>query len=125
MTIIKHYRFEAARWLPHLPPEHPCSRLHGHSFRVTVTLAGHQDPVTGMLRDYADIDAVVRPLISQLDHRCLNEVGVAQDDALLQNPTTENLCIWFFNRLKPSLAELAAVEVGETEDASARYTGES
>lgn len=124
LELKRIYRFEAARWLPHLPPEHPCSRLHGHSFRVELVVAGPVDPTTGMVLDYADIDAAAHPAIARLDHRCLNDLAVDTQDPLLANPTTEHVCIWLWRQIHPQLPLLKYIEVAETQEASARYSGQ-
>ena len=84
MELRKSFQFEAAHLLPHLPETHKCRRLHGHSFRVEIVVAGECDPQLGWLMDYADIKAAFKPLWEQLDHRYLNEVTG------LENPTSEN-----------------------------------
>ena len=115
MDIFKEFSIEAAHRLPNLPPEHKCSRLHGHSFRVRITVAGPLVQPAGWVMDFADIAAAFEPLLEQLDHRYLNEVEG------LENPTSENLAIWIWHRLRPSLPNLAEVEVRETCTSGCRY----
>lgn len=117
MNIYQRFRLEAARRLPGLPYEHPCSRLHGHSFQVEVRLDGPLDPRLGWVQDFADIHQAWEPLKVLLDHRCLNEVMG------LENPTSEHLAIWIWDRLKPALPALAAVTVMETPDSGCEYRG--
>lgn len=112
----KSFQFEAAHLLPLLPEAHKCRRLHGHSFKVEVVVAGECDPKLGWLMDYADIKAAFKPLWEQLDHRYLNEVPG------LENPTSENVAVWIWERLKPSLM-LTEVVVAETCTAQAVYHG--
>src|SRR5262245_21781950 len=89
VELTKEYSFEAAHRLPNVPKDHKCYRMHGHSFRVEIVVAGDIDPKTGWLVDFGDITAVVEPLLkSELDHRSLNDVPG------LQNPTSEMLCLW-------------------------------
>ena len=64
-----------------------------------------------------DIKKAFDPLLEQLDHHYLNEV------AGLENPTSETLCHWIWQRLKPNLAELTEVEISETCDSGCRYRG--
>lgn len=118
MEIFKEFSIEAAHRLPNLPEGHKCRRLHGHSFRVRIVVAGEPDPHTGWIMDFADIKDRFRPLYEQLDHRYLNEIPG------LENPTSENLARWIWQRLKPDLAELVRVEVRETCTAGCRYAGE-
>jgi 6-pyruvoyltetrahydropterin/6-carboxytetrahydropterin synthase len=118
VEIFKDFKFEAAHRLSHLPDGHKCKRLHGHSYRVRVVLRGRVDPTLGWVADFADLKAVVKPLIAQLDHAFLNEVEG------LSMPTSENIAIWFWRRLKPSLPLLAEVQVRETATSGCVYRGE-
>ncbi len=117
MEIFKEFTFEAAHRLPNLPPEHKCSRLHGHSFRVRVCVSGPVDEQTGWVMDFGDIKALCKPVIDELDHRYLNEIPG------LENPTSERIAMWLWNRIRPQLPQLSAVEVRETCTAGCRYEG--
>ena len=108
IELRKTFQFEAAHLLPHLSFDHKCRRLHGHSFRVEVVVAGECDPKLGWLMDYADISAAFKPLLDQLDHYYLNEI------AGLENPTSENIAKWIWDRLKPNLSLLTEIVVAET-----------
>jgi 6-pyruvoyltetrahydropterin/6-carboxytetrahydropterin synthase len=119
MLIHTEFRFEAAHRLPHVPEEHKCSRLHGHSFRVTVWVAGEVGAETGWVMDFADVKAAFAPLHDQLDHRYLNEVDG------LANPTSEVLAMWIWERLASTLPGLALVDVHETCTSGCRYEGPS
>ncbi|MEM6456061.1 MAG: 6-carboxytetrahydropterin synthase, partial [Acidobacteriota bacterium] len=68
MEIAKTFTFEAAHWLPNVPPDHKCRHLHGHSYRVTVHIEGDIDPALGWVIDFADIKRIVKPHIDLLDH---------------------------------------------------------
>ena len=119
VELTKEFRFEAAHRLPMVPPEHKCHRLHGHSFRIEVTVAGEVDETTGWLVDYGDIGVAVTPILeSELDHRTLNDVPG------LENATSEILCGWLWRRLAPRLPGLAAITVHETCAARCTYRGE-
>jgi 6-pyruvoyltetrahydropterin/6-carboxytetrahydropterin synthase len=74
MTIWKRFTFEAAHRLPSVPAGHKCARLHGHSFHVEVHVAGPVGEDTGWVMDFAEVSAVMKPLINQLDHYYLNEI---------------------------------------------------
>lgn len=117
VEIYREFRIEAAHYLPHLPREHKCRRLHGHSFRVQVWVAAPPDPQLGWVMDFADITARFQPIFEALDHRLLNEVPD------LENPTSENLARWIWERLKPGLPELTEVMVRETCNSGCRYRG--
>jgi 6-pyruvoyltetrahydropterin/6-carboxytetrahydropterin synthase len=117
MELRKSFQFEAAHLLPRLPKTHKCRRLHGHSFKVEIVVAGECDPKLGWLMDYADISAAFKQLWERLDHRYLNEV------AGLENPTSEVIAAWIWRRLKPKLPLLREVVVAETCTARAVYRG--
>jgi 6-pyruvoyltetrahydropterin/6-carboxytetrahydropterin synthase len=85
---------------------------------VAVTVEGEVEPGSGWLVDFADIDAVVAPLIAELDHRLLNEV------AGLDNPTSELLAAWLWQRLRPRLPLLVELSVAETAHSRCIYRGE-
>ncbi len=117
MKITQAFRFEAAHRLPRVKQTHPCYRLHGHSYRVELQLAGPIDQETGFLVDFFEIEGAFGPLLKQLDHHCLNEI------AGLENPTAENIAIWIWERVKTALPSLDAVRVFETPDCWAEYDG--
>lgn len=117
MEIFKEIQFEAAHRLPNLPASHKCARLHGHSFRVALHVRGAVDPATGWVMDFADIKTAFAPIFEQLDHRYLNEIPG------LENPTSEIIARWIWDRLKPNLPALCRVVVRETCTAGAVYEG--
>ncbi len=117
IELRKTFQFEAAHLLPHLPETHKCRRLHGHSFKVEIAVAGECDEKLGWLMDYADIKALFKPIWEQLDHRYLNEIRG------LENPTSEIIAVWIWNRLKPQLPMLVEVSVAETCTARAVFRG--
>ncbi|MBP0112925.1 MULTISPECIES: 6-carboxytetrahydropterin synthase QueD [Bradyrhizobium] len=117
MRISQAFKFEAAHRLPNVPETHRCSRLHGHSYRVEVQLDGPVDPHTGFVADFFDIEKSFADIMAALDHHCLNEVDG------LANPTAENIAVWIWDRLQPSLRQLWAVRVYETADCWAEYQG--
>jgi 6-pyruvoyltetrahydropterin/6-carboxytetrahydropterin synthase len=97
---------------------------HGHNYIVEVAVSGPIDPATGMIANLADLDAFVdRTVIEPFDHKYLNE-DVAQFRERV--PTTENLCIEIFNRVREfPHAKLERVRLEETSKNSFEYTGES
>lgn len=117
LEISKEYRFEAAHSLPHLPVEHKCHHLHGHSYKVRVTCKGMINPDTAFVIDYAEISEQVKPLIDRLDHKNLNEVI----GPMVGASSAENLCLWFVAHLKGKLPLLHCVDVFETPTSCARY----
>lgn len=117
IELRKTFQFEAAHLLPRLPKTHKCRRLHGHSFKVEILVAGELDPKLDWVMDYADISRAFKPLWEKLDHRYLNEIPG------LHNPTSENIALWIWTRLKPKLPLLAEVTVAETCTAQCIYRG--
>ena len=108
MRIWKEYTFDSAHSLPNVPDGHKCGRMHGHTFRVRVYVDGPVCEESGWVMDFYDIGAVVKPLVESLDHRLLNGIGG------LENPTSENIALWFWDRIKPHIPQLSGIEVSET-----------
>ncbi len=118
------FRFEAAHWLPQVAPQHPCGRMHGHGFEVVLQVVeslndalaspmpSSTDPMTALV-------AVARSLHEVLDGSCLNDLPG------LQNPTSEILAEWIWQRTKPLLPSLAYVTIHETATSSCLYDGKS
>jgi 6-pyruvoyltetrahydropterin/6-carboxytetrahydropterin synthase len=117
MDLSKEFRFEAAHRLPRLPPDHPCAILHGHSYRVEVSVSGPVDVNLGWVIDFADIKEAVRPVIAVLDRRCLNDIEG------LSNPTSENLAQWLWARLAPGLPLLSVIAIAATCAPRCTYRG--
>ena len=118
VRLVHEFRFEAAHLLPKVPPGHKCQRLHGHSFKIELAVSGPVNPATGWFIDFGEIYDVWRPLWEQLDHNYLNEIPG------LENPTSENLAKWIWDKMKPKLPPLSQVTVFETCDARCEYTGD-
>jgi 6-pyruvoyltetrahydropterin/6-carboxytetrahydropterin synthase len=113
VRIRKQFSFEAAHVLPH--HDGKCSRLHGHSYRLDVSVAGPLQtagPATGMIVDFDVLAKVVGgAVIDALDHRSLNE--------LIDNPTSENIAAWIWDKLAPLLPQLDELTLWETATACA------
>ena len=118
MEIYKSFRFEAAHRLPNLPPEHKCSRLHGHSFEVEIYVTGKIDAHNGWVMDFDVIKKTFRPIYDQLDHYYLNEIEG------LENPTSENIARWIWRKLKTKLPQLNKIIILETCNAGCVYCGD-
>ena len=114
--IWRRFRFEAAHRLPNVPPGHKCGRMHGHSFEVI--LHADQD-ISGrdMGVDFDHLDQCWAPFHGQFDHYCLNDLPG------LENPTSEMLAAWIWQRLEPDLSELSWVTVYETATAGCHFDG--
>lgn len=117
VELMKEYRFEAAHRLPRVPQGHKCARVHGHSYKVEVFVAGPVDPSTGWLLDFGVIDARWAALHARLDHQYLNDIPG------LENSTCETLAIYFWRELAARVPGLAAVTVWETVDSKCTYRG--
>jgi 6-pyruvoyltetrahydropterin/6-carboxytetrahydropterin synthase len=113
--LKQHFQIESARFLPKLPPTHPCARMHGHSFKIILTLIGDLDPEIGWVMDYHEISQHMAPLLAELDHKVLNEVKG------LENPTSELLAKWIYQRLLSSMPILKYVSILETSNTECRY----
>jgi 6-pyruvoyltetrahydropterin/6-carboxytetrahydropterin synthase len=130
--LSKEFRFEASHQLPN--HDGKCARLHGHSWELKVTIAGHvldaipHHPKEGMAMDYTDIKAAVQPVVDMLDHRHLGSgkhcMGYVHPDDVFNNtnfpsvPTSENLLIWISKQL-PSWLPWVMLQLSETCTANA------
>jgi len=117
VELVKDFRFEAAHWLPNVPEGHKCRRMHGHSFRGEVAVRGEVDPKTGWLIDFADLKRAVDPIVHDLDHYCLNDIPG------LENPTSEMVALWLWNKLAPQVPMLHRVTIEETCTSRCHYFG--
>ncbi|MBF8271667.1 MAG: hypothetical protein HW380_772 [Magnetococcales bacterium] len=114
--IWRRFRFEAAHRLPNVAQDHPCGRMHGHGFEVI--LHAHQNlRHSDMGVDFDHLQQVWNPFHDLLHHRCLNELPG------LENPTSEMLSAWIWQRLRPKLPELSWVSVYETVSAGCHFDG--
>ena len=115
--ISKEFRFEAAHSLKHLPPDHKCHNLHGHSYRFVVTCAGvlgQHGFVAGI--DYADLSKIVNEkIVERLDHQNLDE--------FIGPSTAENLARFIFEELEQHLP-VVAIDVHETAKTCVTLRGE-
>ena len=96
---------------------------HGHNYVVEISVSGNVDPATGMIANLVDLDGFVeREVLEPFDHKSLNEDVAAFREVV---PTTENLCIEIFQRLKffPT-AKLERVRIEETGNNSFEYAGD-
>jgi len=101
------FGFAAAHFLPQLPADHRCRRLHGHSFRVVIDTRDSQSTV-----------ARLSELYEQLDHQLLNDVPG------LENPTAEHLARWLWKSLDARRAPIEKLMIRETCTTTCIYRGE-
>ena len=118
VELVRTFRFEAAHALPNVPEGHKCGRLHGHSYRVDVHVAGPIDPARGWVMDFGDIKKAVQPVLDELDHRMLSDIPA------LTNSTSELIAKYIWERLRPALPLLSAVGVWESDTSRCVYRGE-
>lgn len=146
MKLTKIFTFEAS----HILPKHPgrCSRLHGHSWVLKVSVEGKVQPETGFVMDYADISAMVKNyVIDALDHRHLGQwlskerQSAVPTDLKFTNvdgglgtdhqvpympadfyPSSENLIHWIGERLLKGGLDWSELELNETCTSSAVLT---
>jgi 6-pyruvoyltetrahydropterin/6-carboxytetrahydropterin synthase len=118
MEIFKVFKFDAAHRLPNVGEGHRCSEIHGHSFRIEIHIKGTVDPRLGWVIDFADIDEAFQPVLDQLDHKYLNDIDG------LDNPTSEIIARWIWDRLHLKLPQLSKIVVQESPDAGCVYRGE-
>lgn len=102
--ITKAAQFDAAHSLPDGDALRGHRRLHGHSFRVEASVKGARQP-QGWVTDLNAFGAALDGAAAELDHGMLN------DHPGLENPTLENLCLWFAGRLRPTFPGLSQVVV--------------
>ncbi|MEW6141729.1 MAG: 6-carboxytetrahydropterin synthase QueD [Chloroflexota bacterium] len=99
-----------------------CENMHGHRFRVVVTLAGRRLNKIGIVYDFTGLKRLLEPVLAKLDHKCLNEVPPF--DRI--NPSSENIARTIYNWLKPHFhgdgVTLASVEVWESPQSRAVYS---
>ena len=101
--ITKAVSFEAAHFMAGKPEGHPYRNVHGHSFRLEVTVAGTVQPGEEWVQDFSDLSAILQGTANKLDHRLLNEIEG------LEVPTLERICLWAANDLRQVLPGLKKV----------------
>ena len=112
--IWRRFRFEAAHQLPNVRRGHKCGRMHGHGFEVILHVS--QDVTEAdMGVDFDYLEECWKPIEMQLHHSCLNDV------AGLENPTSEMIATWIWDRVIPSLPKFSWVTVFETKTAGCHY----
>jgi 6-pyruvoyltetrahydropterin/6-carboxytetrahydropterin synthase len=115
VRIRRRFEFEAAHELPGHTGE--CRNLHGHSYKLLVSVDRAIEDRSGMAMDFSDLKKMVkREVIDHLDHRLLNE--------LMDNPTAEMIAVWIWDKLEKVLPGLSEVELHETANCSVVYRGE-
>jgi len=99
-----------------------CENLHGHNWKVELVVEGETLNETELLIDFKDLKRVLKEVLSELDHRLINELPYFKE----KNPSSENLARYIFEKVKEKLraypqVRVKEVTVFETEKASATY----
>lgn len=108
MIVYRSFRIHASRFLPNLKDNHICKKMHGHTFNITIYVSGNISKTTGFVIDFYDIDEIFKSKIhDKIDHQILNDVKG------LDNPSSENLCIWIWDKLISHIPGLYQIKVSE------------
>ena len=135
LTITKSVRFDAA----HVLTNHKglCRNLHGHTYRVDVSVRQIEGERADMVMDFKDVKRICEEIVlSKFDHAFIyDETSEAESEiaavvskhgmraaALPFRSTAENLAEWMFNAIKGRIAGLKSVRVYETADSCAEYS---
>ncbi len=98
-----------------------CENVHGHNYRVLVTLQGPQLDPAGLLVDFVEVKRIIGGVVDRLDHQFLNDL--APFDAV--NPSAENMAKYFYDEISRTLGEgpvrVGEVKIWETDTSSAAY----
>lgn len=117
MIIYKEFTFDSAHRLTRVPADHKCATMHGHTYRLIVSIHGEPDD-RGMVIDYAELANAVGPIVASVDHQTLNQIYG------LENPTTEVLAPWLWRRINAALPDYQmSVEVKESSTTGCIYSG--
>ena len=102
-----------------------CEALHGHNWKVEVVLSGKDLDDSGVVLDFAEVKAATGEIISEIDHRYLNDLPFFMEN----NPSSENIARYIFHRLREKMdndrIRIKRVTAWESRDACASYLGES
>lgn len=91
--------------------------MHGHTYRLKVFIQGELDPKLGWIMDFKELKDALLPVIDQLDHKLINNIKG------LENPTAENITVWIWEQIRPSLPLLSRIELYETPTTGVIYEG--
>ncbi len=115
MDLSVDFHFCAAHRLPYY--DGPCFRMHGHNYRLQVSVTGKPNPRDGMIIDFEEVRKKTWELaLNQCDHHTLND--------FLDNPTAENVIVWIWDRLKPQLPQLKELRLWETPEYCVTYSAD-
>lgn len=102
-----------------------CENVHGHNYKVRVTLAGEKLDSIGLLFDFRSVKLMVNEIIEELDHKYLNDIEPFRE----LNPTAENMAKYFYDQIKNRLdtrtkgrVQLRRIKLWETDTTTATYS---
>ena len=106
--VTKLFEFEAAHQLP-IPTAGKCQRIHGHTYKLEISITGEVDSETGMIVNFSDLKAIVnRDIIEKFDHTFINDYMVL--------PTAEIMGDWIWERIKYLGFNICRLKLWETSD---------
>jgi 6-pyruvoyltetrahydropterin/6-carboxytetrahydropterin synthase len=108
-TVFKDFTFSAAHYLK--IPDHPCSVMHGHNYKVRIECSGEVNTL-GMVVDFSEIKKRVGPIIDRLDHAVINDI-------IFGGSTSEYIAAWIFKEANDQLGNVVRVTVNETDTCGA------
>ena len=119
MEVFRQFRFHSARHLPKLDDNHICKQIHGHTFNLTIYVNGEINSKDGFVIDFFEIDTIIKDKILPLiDHKLLNEIKG------LENPTSEHLVKWIWNKIDNEFKGLHKIKLSEDHGTGIIYNGE-
>tara|TARA_B100000989_G_C19531540_1_gene470249 strand:- start:5761 stop:6072 length:312 start_codon:yes stop_codon:yes gene_type:complete len=102
--------------MPRYGKDHSYGNIHGHSYEITICIIGDKIPSKGWVMDFKEIDLIMEPLIKKIDHKLLNEVKG------LENPTSENIAIWFWKKIKKKIPNLKEIQINRPRVGGCTYS---
>jgi 6-pyruvoyltetrahydropterin/6-carboxytetrahydropterin synthase len=99
-----------------------CENVHGHNYRVRITMQGDQLDSTGLLVDFLDVKRLIGGVVDYLDHQFINDLPPFTE----LNPSAENIAKYFYDRVSGGLkndvtVRVSQVQIWETDTSSAVY----
>ena len=98
-----------------------CENIHGHNYRLWVTIAGEDLDETGILMDFVEVRALIKSVVSRIDHRFLNDFPPFDQI----NPSAENMAKFFYDEIEPAVRakglKILGTTIWETDTTSATY----
>lgn len=97
ITVVKEFTFDAAHKL--LRYDGPCANIHGHTYKLQIGIKGLINSETGMVVDFGEVKALVKPFVEHMDHSFLNDLSNYNKPSCYlpgfpEQPTAENMVQW-------------------------------